>query len=113
MRKLAIVMSVMMVIALTAGVSLAAQKAAKVQTVTGEVIKVDAKTGDIVIKFNNKDHALKAEPKMLTGIMTGEKVTIEKSGKTVKSIIAAQSHARVNTNAKVETPVKKEAPKTE
>lgn len=72
--------------AFTTGVHLAAQKAAKVQMPTGEVFKVVAETGKLVIKVGNKNQTLKAEPKMLTGITAGEKVTVEKSGQTLKSI---------------------------
>jgi len=82
MKKLAILMSVVMVVAFTAGVSLAgtaAKNASKVQMQTGEVVKV-----------NNKNETLKAEPKMLNGITAGEKVTIEKGGDTVKSIKPVQ-----------------------
>jgi hypothetical protein len=68
---------------------------------TGEVVKVDAQKGDIVIKVGNKNETLKAEPKMLAGIITGEKVTIEKSGQTLKSIKPAEAHAKT------------EAPKTQ
>jgi uncharacterized protein (DUF2141 family) len=91
MKKLAILMTVVMLVALTAGVSLAAKKAAKVETLTGEVVKIDAKKGDVVIKVNNKDLTLKAEPNMLAGITVGEKVTIEKSGRTLKSIKPAEA----------------------
>jgi uncharacterized protein (DUF2141 family) len=101
MKKLAILMSVVMLVALTAGVSLAAKKAAKVETLTGEVVKIDAQKGDLVIKVNNKNQTLKAEPKMLAGITVGEKVTIEKTGRMLKSIKAA------------EVPAKTEAPKTQ
>jgi len=101
MKKLAILMSVVMLVAFTAGVSLAAKKAAKLEMLTGEVVKVDVKKGNLVIKINGKDQTLKAEPQMLAGITVGEKVTIEKSGKTLKSIKPA------------EAPAEKEAPKTE
>jgi hypothetical protein len=90
MKKLAILLSLVMVVAFTASISLAAQKAAKVQMVTGEVVKVDAEKGDIVLKVNKKNHTYKAEPKMLTEIKPGEKVTIERSGKMVKSIKPAE-----------------------
>ena len=97
MKKLAILMSLVMVVAFTASVSLAAQKAHKVQMMTGEVVKVDANKGDLVIKVKNKNHAFKAEPKMLSGITAGEKVTIEKSGKTLKSIKPAEAPAKTKT----------------
>jgi hypothetical protein len=104
MKKLAILMSVVMVVAFTAGVSLAAQKVAKVQMLTGEVVKVDAKKGNIVIKVNNKNQTLKAEPKMLAGITPGEKVTVEKSGKMLKSIKPAETPTKLEAPAKTETP---------
>ena len=50
---------------------------------------------------------MRAEPKMLVGITAGEKVTIEKTGKTLKSI------KKFEAPAKFEAPIKKEAPKTE
>jgi hypothetical protein len=107
MKKLAILMSVVMLVAFTAGVSLAAKKAAKVEILTGEVVKFDAKKGNLVIKINGKDQTLKAEPQMLAGITLGEKVTIEKSGKTLKSIKPAE------VPAVKEAPAEQEAPKTE
>jgi hypothetical protein len=103
MKKMAILMSVLMVVAFTAGVSLAAEKPAKVEKLSGEVVKVDAQKGDIVIKVKNKNHTLKAEPNMLAGITAGEKVTFEKSGKMLKSI------KPVETPAKMEAPAQKKA----
>lgn len=107
MKKFAILMSVVMLVAFTAGVTLAAQKVAKVQMLTGEVVKVDAKKGNLVIKVNNKNQTLKAEPKMLAGITPGEKVSIEKSGNTLKSIKPSEAAT------KLEAPAKKEAAETE
>jgi len=101
MKKLAILMSVVMLVAFTTGVSLAAKKPVKLQTLTGEVVTVDAQKGNLVIKVHNKNQTLKAEPTMLAGITAGEKVTIEKSGTTLKSI------------KPVAAPAKKEAPKSE
>jgi hypothetical protein len=103
MKKLAILMSLMMVVAFTASISLAAQKAAKVKTMTGEVVKVDADKGDFVLKVKNKNHTLKAEPKMLSGITPGEKVTVEESGKMVKSIKPAAAPAKTQAPAKTKT----------
>jgi hypothetical protein len=101
MKKLAILMSLVMVVAFTASISLAAQKAGKVKMMTGEVVKVDADKGDLVIKVKNKNHSFKAEPKMLTGITPGEKVTVEESGKMVKSIkpAAAKTEAPAKTKS--------------
>ena len=106
MKKLAILMSILMVVAFTTGVSLAAQKAAKVKMMTGEVVKVDAEKGNLVIKIKNKNHTLKAEPKMLAGITPGEKVTIEESGKKVMSIKPADASTKLEAPAKTETPAK-------
>ena len=91
MKKLAILMSVVMLVAFTAAITLAAEKVAKMEMLTGEVVKVDAKIGELVIKVGNKNQTLKAEPKMLSGITVGEKVTIEKSGKTLNSIKPAEA----------------------
>jgi len=87
MKKLAILMSVMMLIGLTTTLASAkTQKTVKMTTLSGEVVKVDAEAGSITVSANNKDHALKASPKILEGITVGEKVSIEMTGNTVKSI---------------------------
>ena len=88
MKKLAVLLSVLMLVAFTSGVSLAKSKAkaAKVHTETGEIVSVDAQTGTAVLKVKGKDQTLKAEPKMLEGLQAGEKVTIQKSGNMIKSI---------------------------
>lgn len=106
MKKLAILMSVVMVVAFTTGVTLAAQKAAKVQMLTGKVVKIDEQKGDLVLKIKNKNHTFKAEPKMLAGITPGEMVTIEKSGKMLKSIKPADTATKLEAPAKTETPAK-------
>jgi hypothetical protein len=103
MKKLAILMSIVMLVAFTAGVSPAAQKVAKVQMMTGDVVKVDATKGSIIIKVNNKNQTLKAEPKMLAGISVGEKVTVEKSGKMLKSIKPVETPAKMDAPAKTKT----------
>ena len=104
MKKLAILMSVVMLVAFTTGISLAAQKTAKVQMMTGQVVKVDSNKGDIVIKVGKKNETLKAEPKMLAGITPGEKVTFEKSGKMLKSIKPAETATKLQAPVKTETP---------
>jgi hypothetical protein len=87
MKKIAILMSVMMLLVLTTGAAMAAEKkVAKVVTMTGDVVKVDATAGTITIKAENKEHSFTAEPKLLEGITVGEKVTFEKSGTMLKSI---------------------------
>jgi hypothetical protein len=103
MKKLAILMSVVMLVAFTTGLSLAAQKAGKVKMMTGEVVKVDAVKGNIVIKVKNKNHSLTAEPKMLAGITPGEQVTIEESGKILKSIKPAEAATKLEAPAKKTT----------
>lgn len=95
MKKLAILLSVVMMVTLTSGVCLAkkAKKAAKVEMLSGEVVNVDAKAGTIVIKAKNKDKTLKAEPKLLEGIAAGEKVKIEIAGNMLKSIKKVETPA--------------------
>lgn len=94
MKKLAILMTALMVITLTMGVATAEQKkaaapataSAEVEMMSGEVVHVDAAAGTIVIKGNDKDHTLKAEPNLLKGCIAGDKVDAEVSGDTLKSI---------------------------
>jgi len=87
MKKIAILLSVIMLIVLTAGFAMAAeQKAAKVATLSGEVTKIDAAAGMVIVKVGAKDMALKAEAKLLEGIAVGDKVTIEETGGVLKSI---------------------------
>lgn len=83
--KKAIVTGVVMVFAL-AGVSLAGEKAQKVEKLTGEVVKIDATAGSLTIKTHVKEHSLKAEAKLLEGIKVGDKVEVEVAGAKVKSI---------------------------
>jgi hypothetical protein len=109
MKKIAILMSVLMLVTLTSGMALAkGKKAAKMKSLTCEVVKVDDQAGTIVIKAKNKERTLKAEPKLLEGIAAGEKVKIEMTGDTLKSIKKVEAPAK-----KVEAPAKKvEAPAT-
>jgi hypothetical protein len=88
MKKMAIIMSVLMLIAFTAGITLAAQarKAAKVETIQGNVVKVDAAAGQIVVSVQNKEQTLKAKKQLLGSVKAGDMVSIEKTGNTVKSI---------------------------
>ena len=86
MKKIAILMALVMMVAMTAGVALAKEKAPKLVTLSGEVVKVDAATGMIVIKAENKDQEFKAEPKLLEGIGVGQKVTANVSGDKLASI---------------------------
>jgi len=91
MKKLAILMSVFMLVALTAGFALAEEKkAAKMEVLTGQVVAVDTAAGTIVIKVGDKEQTLKAEAKLLEGIAAGDKVSLEKAGDDVKSLKKAQ-----------------------
>ena len=98
MKKLAILLSVIMMVTFTSGVCLAKKakathKAAKVEMLSGEVVNVDAAAGTIVIKAKDKDKTLKAEPKLLEGIAAGEKVNVEMTGDTLKSIKKVEAPA--------------------
>ena len=92
MKKMAIIMSVLMLIAFTAGITLAqgAPKAAKVETIQCDVVKVDAAAGQIVVSVQNKEQTLKANKGLLGSVKAGDKVSIEKTGDTVKSIKAVK-----------------------
>jgi hypothetical protein len=95
MKKIAILVSVLMLIGLVAGGAMAkgkkAAKAAKMEAIVGEVVSVDVDAGQIVIMAGDKEQTLKAEPKLLEGIAAGEKVNIEKSGNVVKAINKAET----------------------
>ena len=87
MKKLALIMSVVMLMTLTTGIVFSAEeKATQVEMLTGTVQDIDAEGGMIVILANDEEQTLKAEPKMLEGIDVGQKVNIEKSGDVIKSI---------------------------
>lgn len=87
MKKLALFLSIIMLAALSTGIAFAIEKKAeKVEVLTGEVILVDAENGEIIIMSDDKESTLKAQPKMLEGIMAGQYVKIEKTGDEVKSI---------------------------
>ena len=87
MKKLALIMSVVMLMALTAGIVFSAEeKATQIEMLSGTVQEVNADEGMIVILANDEEQTLKAEPKMLEGIDVGQKVNIEKSGDVIKSI---------------------------
>jgi hypothetical protein len=109
MKKIAILMSVLMLVTLTTSAALAKEKkVAKVKSLTGEVVKVDALAGTIVIKGKKKEQTLKSEPKLLEGIAAGDKVKIEMTGDTLKSIKKVKTLAK-----KAKAPAKKvEAPAT-
>ena len=109
MKKIAILMSVLMLVTLTTGAALAKEKkVAKVKSLTGKVVKVDALAGTIVIKAKKKEQTLKSEPKLLEGISAGEKVKVEFTGDMLKSIKKVKTLAK-----KAKAPAKKvEAPAT-
>ena len=86
MKKMAMLMVLVMAVAFAAAPLMAAEKATKVQSVSGEIVKIDAAKGTLVVKIKDKNQSLKAEPQMLEGISVGQKVTIQKSGAIVKSI---------------------------
>jgi hypothetical protein len=86
MKKIAIVIAVLMVLGMTTSMLPAAEKAPKMEMLTGEVVDLDAETGTIVIMANGEEQTLNAEPKLLKGIEIGDKVNIEKSGDALKSI---------------------------
>jgi preprotein translocase subunit YajC len=95
MKKIAILMSVLMLVTLTTGAALAkGKKVAKLKGLIGEVVKVDAAAGTIVIKAKNKEQTLKAEPKLLEGIAVGEKVKVELTGDMLKSIKKVEAPAK-------------------
>jgi hypothetical protein len=88
MKKFALVLSVFMLFAMSAGTVLATGKhVSKMETLEGKIVSVDAKAGKIVVMTTgNKEETLKASAKLTKGVVVGEKVTIEKSGTTVKSL---------------------------
>ncbi len=88
MKKMAIIMSVLMLIAFKAGITLpqGAPKAAKVETIQCNVVKVDAAAGQIVVSVQNKEQTLKAGKELLGSVKAGDKVIIVKTGDTVTSI---------------------------
>lgn len=93
MKALSILMSVFLIIGLTAGVAMAKAKSMpKLEKMSGVVEKVDTVTGDITVKVRGKDLNLKGDPKMLEGITVGEKVIIEKAGNELKMIKAVPAH---------------------
>lgn len=105
MKKIALVVSFIMLVTMSAGTVLAAQKhVAKLETLQAQVVSMDAKGGKIVVTTNNKQQTLKASAKVMKGLVAGDQVRIEESRGTVKSIkkLAVAKQA-------VETPKKTEA----
>ena len=92
MKKLALILSIIMLAALTANITFAGeQKTEKIEIMAGEVISVDAINGKVVIMSDDKENTLQAQPKMLEGLMAGQYVTIEKTGDVVKTIKAEKN----------------------
>ena len=91
MKKLALILSIIVLAVMTTGIAFAKdKKAEKMEVLTGEVVSVDVDNGTIIIMSNDKQNTLQAQPKMLEGVMAGQYVTIEKTGDAVKSIKAEQ-----------------------
>jgi hypothetical protein len=86
MKKLAILMSVLMLIGLTAGLCPAEEKALTLEMLSGKVVNIDNESGTIVILAADQAYTLTAEPKLLEGIAPGERVDIEIAGDVLKSI---------------------------
>jgi len=61
-------------------------KVVKINKHSGEITKIDTQAGTITIKVKDKEHTYKAEAKLLEGLAVGDKVNIEVSGDTLKSI---------------------------
>ena len=75
-----------MMIAITSMTFATDEKAARMESITGEALSVDPEGGKIVIISDEKESTLKARPKMLEGIAAGESVKIEKADDEVKTI---------------------------
>ena len=105
MKKLAILMSVLMLMTLTVAMASAAEKKeavnepataavpANIEMMSGEVVNVDVAAGTIVINSHDQDRTLKAEPNLLEGFYGGETVDVEVSGDMLKSIKKVEAPA--------------------
>jgi hypothetical protein len=92
MKKLAILLAVMMVMAMGVGTVMAKEKMApKMHSLTGDVVKVNATAGTMTITVAKKAHHLQGEPKLLEGVAVGEKVVVEVVGTSIKSIKKVQA----------------------
>ena len=91
MRKVALAVAVSMIVVLAVGISMAAEQKqmAKVEKYSGEVMNVNHAAGSIEIKVGTVEHALTAQPKLLSGIKVGDKVDFEQAGKALQSIKVA------------------------
>jgi hypothetical protein len=81
MKKLTLVLSVLMMVTMSAGVVLATEKqVVKMENLGGKVMSMDAKAGTIMVMTkDNKEETLKASHKKMKGCAVGEEVIIEKS----------------------------------
>ncbi|MBU0993926.1 MAG: hypothetical protein KJ737_15635 [Proteobacteria bacterium] len=91
MKKLSLVLSVFMLVAMSAGLVMAAEKhaakhVATLESLEGQVVSIDTHAGKIVIMANNKEETLEADANLIKDIVVGEKVSIEKTGNILKSI---------------------------
>jgi|WetSurMetagenome_2_1015567.scaffolds.fasta_scaffold72831_2 hypothetical protein len=96
MKKIAMIVSVLILFAFTAGMTFAADapkdapkaapKAVALETIQGKVAKVDAAAGKIVVTVKDKEQTLTAEKKVLESVKAGDMVSIEKAGDAVKTI---------------------------
>ena len=81
-----ILASIMLLLVFMGGIALAAEKAAEMEILTGEVLEVDNEEQLIVIKVGDENITLNSEMKLLEGIKPGDKVTFERSEIFLKSI---------------------------
>lgn len=88
MRKLLVIISALMLIGFTAGITLAVDAPEMIQ---GKVIKIDTVAGKITVKAQDVEQTLTVETTLLESIKTGDMVEIEKAGDIVKSIKVAQA----------------------
>ena len=87
MKKIALLISLLMLAVLMSGSAFAAtKKAVQVQTLIGKILKIDTTAGTVTIKTRHKEFTVKGEPQLLSGITVGERVRFEKSGDMLKSI---------------------------
>jgi hypothetical protein len=92
MKKIAMIMSALMLFAFTAGITLAAEaskaapKATTMETIQGKVTKIDAAAGKITVMVKDKEQTLTVEKKLLESVKVGDMASIEKAGDAVKTI---------------------------
>ncbi|MBU0993935.1 MAG: hypothetical protein KJ737_15680 [Proteobacteria bacterium] len=89
MKKLALALSVFMMVIMSAVFVMAAEKkqVAQLESLEGEVMSIDISGGQIVfLTTDNQKEVLKADPRIIEDIAIGEQITIEKAGDVIKSI---------------------------